>query len=109
MRLLLVRRNKVKDDAQRMGDGTVANNNEHAFEVSRTPLSSVIALIHPGLDGLGEPRLQIQLLMLEYYQRRGTCDREMVSWMAEGTGDICTSVYVCGEYLRALNQPVMHY
>jgi hypothetical protein len=45
MRLLLVRRNKVKDDAQRISDGTVANNNEHAFEVSRTCLSSAMELI----------------------------------------------------------------
>jgi hypothetical protein len=36
MRTLLVRRNKAKIAAQTQEDGTVVNNNEHAFEVSRT-------------------------------------------------------------------------
>lgn len=35
MRTVLVRRNKAKIAAQTQEDGTVVNNNEHAFEVSR--------------------------------------------------------------------------
>jgi len=33
MRFVLVRRNRAKVAAQTMADGTVVNNNEHAFEV----------------------------------------------------------------------------
>jgi hypothetical protein len=51
MRALLVKRNKAKDAAQAKEDGTIVNNNEHAFEVSGIAISHVgRGLMSSGLD-----------------------------------------------------------